>query len=100
MFLARVVGNIWSTKKNEDLVGLKLLMVQLIDHQGRPFGNTMIVADQIGAGIGEDVIVTQGSSARKAIPGKEIPVDASVVGIVDSIEVERSGLLREGTDKS
>ena len=100
MFLASVVGDIWSTTNNEDLVGLKLLIVQPIDHQGSPYGNPIIVTDQVGAGIGEDVIVTQGSSARKTIPGKETPVDASVVGIVDSIELERSGLFREGSDKS
>ncbi|MGB9791855.1 MAG: EutN/CcmL family microcompartment protein [Thermacetogeniaceae bacterium] len=99
MFLAKVVGNVWSTKKNEDLVGLKLLLVQPIDKEGQPFGNIVVTVDQVGAGIGEIVIVAQGSSARKTIPGKEIPIDASVVGIVDTIEVERSGMLRGGNEE-
>lgn len=98
MFLARVVGNVWSTKKNEDLSGLKLLVVQPIDGNGHPFGNTIVASDQIGAGIGEIVIITTGSSARKAFPGRDLPVDASVVGIVDNVEVERSGILQGRRD--
>ena len=88
MKVAKVIGNIWSTRKEERLNGLKLLIVQPINLRDGTNDRTPIVAaDTIGAGIGETVLVVGGSSARSAVADMSIPVDASVVGIVDDQEL-------------
>lgn len=87
MFLARVVGNVVSTSKDERLVGCKLLLVQRIDGQQRSQGTPDIAVDSVGAGNGEIVIVTKGSSARMASGRPDAPIDSVIVGIVDSIEL-------------
>jgi ethanolamine utilization protein EutN len=88
MILAKVVGNVWSTKKKEALSGLRLLFVQPLSKDLQPAGNVLVAADEIGAGMGEMVIVTQDAPAMQAF-GREslLPVDAVVVGIVDSLEM-------------
>ncbi|MFZ5826551.1 MAG: EutN/CcmL family microcompartment protein [Bacillota bacterium] len=86
MLLAKVVGNVWATRKDEQLKGLKLLVVQPVNADGEPYGEEMVAADRIGAGIGETVLITQGSSARRAVEG-DVAVDAVVVGIIDTVEV-------------
>lgn len=88
MLLGKVVGKVWSTRKESRITGLKLLIVQPLDQSQNPYGNVLIAGDQIGAGIGELVVVVQGSSARTAIPEQEVPVDAVVIGIVDNIELD------------
>ena len=93
MFLARVEGSVVATKKDEALSGRKLLLVrpQLVDEnnpaQFRPGNNTIIAVDSVGAGEGELIMFTQGSSARLAPNMKSSPVDAVVVGIVDTVDV-------------
>ena len=91
MKTGRVIGNIWATRKEEHLAGLKLLVVQpvcLLDES--PIDAPIIAADIIGAGAGEKVIYVGGSSARSAAGGREIPVDATIVGIVDDQEIDES----------
>ncbi|MCS7232495.1 MAG: EutN/CcmL family microcompartment protein [Synergistetes bacterium] len=88
MLIAKVVGSIWATRKEESLQGYKLLIVKQIDEYQREIGEAFVAVDTIGAGVGELVIVTTGSSARKISTGEEIPVDAAVVGIVDSMDVK------------
>lgn len=88
MLLGKVVGKVWSTRKESRITGLKLLMVQPLDQSQNPYGNILIAGDQIGAGIGELVVVVEGSSARTAIPEQELPVDAVVIGIIDNIELD------------
>ena len=92
MKTARVIGNIWATRKEEKLAGLKLLILQplnlllnLLDDS--PVEYPIVAADIIGAGVGEKVIYVGGSSARGAAGGMDIPVDATVVGIVDDQEI-------------
>jgi len=93
MFLARVEGSVVATKKDEGLSGRKLLLVrpQLVDESNptkfRPGKNTIVAVDSVGAGEGELVMFTQGSSARLAPNMKSAPVDAVVVGIVDTVDV-------------
>jgi ethanolamine utilization protein EutN len=77
-----VVSNIVSTRKQEALVGSKFLEVRLIEN-GQDTEKFIIAVDSVGAGIGETVLVTTGSSARLALNNKETPTDAVVVGIVD-----------------
>ena len=93
MFLARVEGSVVATKKDPSMSGRKLLLVrpQLVDDKDptkfRLGANTIIAVDSVGAGIGELVMFCQGSSARLAPNLKEAPVDAVIIGIVDSVDV-------------
>ncbi len=82
MITARIIDNIWSTRKAESLSGLKLLQAEIIGG-GVDAGSRIIVADLISAGIGDRVIITTGSSARRMLGDDDIPVDAVVVGIID-----------------
>ncbi|AOT71339.1 EutN/CcmL family microcompartment protein [Geosporobacter ferrireducens] len=87
MYLAKIVGNVIATRKDEALVGSKILIVQPINGKYEEIGNTEVAIDSVGAGVGEIVIVSKGSSAR-IVSGKEnSPVDAAIIGIVDSMEV-------------
>lgn len=90
MIVARVIGNVWATRKEESLRGYKLLVVRQVDERAQMVGEPMVAVDLIGAGVGELVLVTTGSSARKIQSGEESPIDAAVVGIVDSMDVELS----------
>jgi ethanolamine utilization protein EutN len=81
MLAGQVVDNIWATRKADSLVGLKLMVVRLLD--GADDGKIVIAADTIGAGIGERGILCEGSSARKMLGQDSIPVDAVIVGIID-----------------
>ncbi|MDO4518695.1 MAG: EutN/CcmL family microcompartment protein [Eubacteriales bacterium] len=82
MIVGKVVGSIVSTRKSEKLIGSKFMIVEPLDHMKS--GNGQVVAiDIIGAGIGEYVLVAQGSAARIGCGVEEAPVDAAIVGIVD-----------------
>lgn len=96
MLIAEVKGNIWATRKEESLKGYKLLIVQPIDLSGKPVGNVMVAADKIGAGEGELVLVVVGSSARMAADEHQVPIDATVVGIIDTVEVRKANVLNTG----
>ncbi len=87
MILGKVVGTVVCTQKDEGLEGLKLLVVQSVDLEMKPQKSFVVAADAIGAGMGEFVIVVGGSSARMATRVKGRPLDASVIAIVDSVEV-------------
>jgi microcompartment protein CcmK/EutM len=89
MFLARVVGNVVSTRKSEKLTGAKLLIVDPVDfveQQGE--GKPLVAVDSVGAGEGEVVLVVQGSSARLTDASKDSPVDATIMAIVDYVEYD------------
>ena len=88
MILANVIGNVWSTKKKDEISALRLLFVQPLGKDLKPDGEVLVAADEVGAGFGEMVIVTQGAPAMQAF-NKEalIPIDAVVVGIVDNIDM-------------
>ncbi|CAB3394347.1 EutN/CcmL family microcompartment protein [Kyrpidia spormannii] len=85
MIIGRVVGNVWATRKEEVLVGIKFLVVQPHGPDGKGRGNLWWRPTGWGAGLGDMVIVTQGSSAR-LVYGEQWPIDAAVIGIVDSVE--------------
>ncbi len=82
MIIGEVVGSVWATRKEESLTGLKLLIVKTMDEQPR----TIVAADQIGAGMGDKVLVSVGSSARKILSNPDNPIDASIIGIIDEVE--------------
>ena len=84
MLIGKVINNIWSTRKDESLVGLKLLIVQVLDSlTEEDRGRILVAVDLIGAGIGEKVLITQGSSARRMRGFEDVPIDAMIVGIID-----------------
>lgn len=88
MLLGRVVGTVVSTNKEEELSGLKLLLVRGADVEGKATGALVVAIDAVGAGIGEVVLYASGSSARQTRVTKDRPVDATIMAIVDSIELE------------
>ncbi|MDF2879818.1 MAG: ethanolamine utilization protein EutN [Clostridiaceae bacterium] len=88
MYLGKVIGNVVSTHKDDRLVGSKFLIVKKLDENENEIGNMLIAVDTVGAGIGEKVLIITGSGARMLEDNKIAPIDASIVGIVDYIEVD------------
>jgi len=86
MILGRVVGEVWATVKDEKLEGRKFLIVQPVDLEYRPQAGFVVAVDSLESGIGEIVLVAQGSSARQTAATKDRPVDAVIMGIVDQLE--------------
>lgn len=87
MNLGKVVGTVVSTRKDEKLVGTKLLVVRQIDPQGGETGTFVVAVDAVGAGTGEVVLYASGSSARQTTLTQDRPADAVIMAIVDSIEI-------------
>ena len=96
MLLAKVIGNVWSTKKKDRISALRLLFIQPLGKDLKPEGSVLIAADEVGAGFGEMVLVTQGAPAMQAFDKEGlIPIDAVVVGIVDNIDMADGGTDRK-----
>ena len=100
MYLATVVGQVWATRKEPTLSGLRLLVVQPYLRGGEQTKETMVAVDAIGADVGERVLVVMGRAARHAIgKGHDIGVQCAIVGVVDGAELaagERVGQTAEG----
>ena len=90
MQLARVIGDVVATRKDEQLVGLSLLVLQPLTPDRRPVGRPIVAADATGAGVGEEVFFVRGKEASFPFHPAQPPVDAGIVGIVDHWTVERS----------
>jgi microcompartment protein CcmK/EutM len=88
MILARILGTVVATRKDERLQGKKLLLVRPINPEGKDESGYLVAVDTVGAGFRETVIVVSGSSARLAADCKDRPIDAAIVGIVDTVKVE------------
>jgi microcompartment protein CcmK/EutM len=88
MILARVVGTVVATRKDERLTGAKLLVVRAIDPKGNDEASYVVAVDTVDAGYSDRVLVVSGSSARMASGLKDCPVDAAIVGVVDTVEVK------------
>jgi carbon dioxide concentrating mechanism protein CcmL len=84
MQLAKVVGTVVSTRKEQSINGLKLLVVRPLDEDGRETGNAIVSVDAVGAGPDEVVLIAAGSSARQTVATDKRPVDSVVMAIVDS----------------
>jgi microcompartment protein CcmK/EutM len=89
MQLARVIGDVVATRKDENLSGITLLVVQPLTPERQPAGRPLVAVDSIGAGGGEEVFFVRGKEASFPFYPIEPPVDASIVGIVDHWDVER-----------
>ncbi len=85
MIICEVVGHVWATKKMQELEGQKLMIVREAK-PGSDCGEEFVAADQVGAGIGERVLVVSGSTARVAAGGNGLPVDCAIVGIIDPLQ--------------
>ena len=89
MILGKVIGSVWSTKKDESLVGSKILIVRQLDLELKELTNFTIAVDSVGAGEGEIVLVATGSSARQTTITKNKPIDAVIMAIVDKLDVHK-----------
>lgn len=88
MYLAKVIGTVVSTNRNEQLTGLKLLMIKRLDQKLEGCDEVEVAVDAIGAGVGETVIVCKGGSARIPFGERQVPADATIIEIVDILEVK------------
>ena len=89
MQLARVVGTVVATQKHRNFEGGKLLLVQPITIDDKPRGSTLLAVDSVGAGVHEKVLVViEGRAAGEAVGRKLTPVDAAIIGIVDTVDIE------------
>lgn len=106
MFLAKVIGHVVATQKDPTMKGRRLLILrpQLVDPvdptKFKDGGNTVVAIDTLGAGEGETVLFVQGSSARMAENLNRIPVDAAVIGIVDTVDVLGKRIHKSAADTS
>ena len=87
MLLGKIVGTVVATRKDARLVSNKLMVVRPVDPRGKAEGNYLVAVDTVDAGVGETVLIVGGSSARMASGLKECPVDAAIVGIVDTVDL-------------
>ena len=88
MLLGRVIGTVWATQKDEKLEGLRLLIVRAVDLELKPLPNFVIAVDSVSAGVGELVLVAQGSSARQTQETHNKPVDAVIMAIVENLNYD------------
>ena len=91
MIICEVIGHVWATKKEDTLNGMKLMVVRQLE-TGQKQPPVFVAADVVGAGIGERVLVVSGSTARRAFGKDDVAVDCAIVGIIDSLEVDREKL--------
>lgn len=87
MRLARIIGTVVATRKDDSLVGYKLMIIRRIDKDGKFIDSEEVAVDYVGAGIGETVLIGQGSSVRVDKSKKEAVIDMAIIGIVDSMDV-------------
>lgn len=88
MIIGRIIGTVVCTRKDERLTPFKLLIVQPLDTSGKAIGNYLIAVDTVDAGSQDRVLIVSGSSARMTTQTKDCPVDAAIVGVVDTIDFD------------
>ncbi len=96
MILAKVVGTVVSTRKEQSMEGLRFMLVQPVDVDGKPTGTHVVAADAVGSGPGEYVLYASGSSARQTIATDKRPCDAVIMAIVDNWEIDGVFKYRKG----
>lgn len=97
MLLAKVVGTVVSTKKEQSMVGLRFMLVQPVDADAKPAGAPVVAVDAVGSGPGEYVLYATGSSARQTVMTDKRPCDAVIMAIVDNWEIAGEVLYRKGS---
>ncbi len=88
MQIARIIGTIVASQKDERLTGKKLLIVRPLNLDGSDTSSYVVAVDTVGAGFHERVLIVAGSSARLASGMKDVPVDAAIIGVIDTVDVE------------
>ena len=88
MILGRVIGTVWATRKDEQTVGMKFLLVREVELDLTPTSSFVVAVDSVGAGAGEIVLVAQGSSGRQTELTRNKPVDAVIMAIVDRLDID------------
>ncbi|OGR51885.1 MAG: hypothetical protein A2049_08625 [Elusimicrobia bacterium GWA2_62_23] len=92
MFVAKIIGNVWATRKHPGLKNATMLLAKPLDAEGKPVGEAQLVIDNQGAGVGDTVlIVDEGGSARKILKNSKAPVRTVVAGIVDKVHIDKRG---------
>jgi len=99
LFLGKVIGTVWSTKKDENLVGAKFLIVRQLDLELKDKDNFVVAVDSVGAGEGEVVLVATGSSSRQTEFTKNKPVDAVIMAIVDKLDITLKNILEKPEER-
>lgn len=92
MQIAKVRGTVVSTHKDPSLKGVKFLLIQFLDEEGRLLPSYEVAADNVGAGVDEWVLVSRGSAARQVVGSEQRPLDAAVVAIIDTVSVDNRSL--------
>ncbi|MDY6872469.1 MAG: EutN/CcmL family microcompartment protein [Chloroflexota bacterium] len=95
MLIAKVVGTTVSTIKDEKIIGRKLLIVRQTDEKGEPIGKPYVAVDTVNAGVGDLVLTASGSSARQTNITKDRPIDAVIMAMIDSLEVDGKTTFRK-----
>ena len=90
MKIGKLIGTVVATRKDEKLVGSKLMITQPLDLELKPKGDPFIAVDTVGAGIGEIILYVNGTAGRIAARKLDSPIDAAIVGIVDNVDVDKS----------
>ncbi|MCH7773721.1 MAG: EutN/CcmL family microcompartment protein [Bacteroidetes bacterium] len=98
MFLGKVIGTVWSTKKDEKLVGAKFLIVRKLDLDLIEKSDFVVAVDSVGAGEGEVVLVATGSSSRQTHFTQDKPIDAVIMAIVDKLDISIKQLIEDNAD--
>ena len=98
MFLGKVIGTVWSTKKDEKLVGVKFLIVRKLDLELNEKNDFVVAVDSVGAGVSEIVLVATGSSSRQTNFTQDKPVDAVIMAIVDKLDIAIKQLKEESAE--
>lgn len=99
MFLGKVIGTVWSTKKDENLVGAKFLIVRKLDLDLNEKSDFLVAVDSVGAGEGEVVLVATGSSSRQTHFTQDKPIDAVIMAIVDKLDISIKQLIEDNADE-
>ncbi|CAM3597960.1 EutN/CcmL family microcompartment protein [Parendozoicomonas haliclonae] len=87
MLIGKVVGNVWATRKHQGLDGFKLMVVHILDAEGRESRDAKVAIDNVGAGFGDHVLLASGGAARMVCSDPKVPVDLAVVGIIDDLDI-------------
>ena len=88
MEVGKVVGNLWATRKDEHLNGQRFLIVKMLKTREEVRDGLYVACDSVGAGNGDLVLITRGAAARRAAGVSDAPIDATIVGIIDSLEID------------
>jgi len=99
LFLGKIIGTVWSTKKDEKLVGAKFLIVRKLDLDLNEKSDFVVAVDSVGAGEGEVVLVATGSSSRQTHFTQDKPIDAVIMAIVDKLDISIKQLIEDNADE-